>query len=170
VSWSHRLELVSERTGRIVAWLLLPMVVGTFVIVLLRYLFDLGWIWMQEGVVWIHAAVFMLAAAYTLRNDEHVRVDIFYRGMRPRGKAIVDIAGTLLLLLPMMIYLIVTSLDYVAVSWDIREGSREAGGLPFPFVPLLKSLIPVTAALVILQGVADVLGSIGRLRGTSSET
>jgi TRAP-type mannitol/chloroaromatic compound transport system permease small subunit len=64
----------------------------------------------------------------------------------------------------------VTSLDYVAVSWDIREGSREAGGLPFPFVPLLKSLIPVTAALVILQGVADVLGSIGRLRGTSSET
>jgi TRAP-type mannitol/chloroaromatic compound transport system permease small subunit len=170
VSWSHRLELVSERTGRIVAWLLLPMVVGTFVIVLLRYLFDLGWIWMQEGVVWIHAAVFMLAAAYTLRNDEHVRVDIFYRGMSPRGKAIVDIAGTLLLLLPMMIYLIVTSLDYVAVSWDIREGLREAGGLPFPFVPLLKSLIPVTAALVILQGVADVLGSIGRLRGTSSET
>jgi TRAP-type mannitol/chloroaromatic compound transport system permease small subunit len=170
VSWSHRLELVSERTGRIVAWLLLPMVVGTFVIVLLRYLFDLGWIWMQEGVVWIHAAVFMLAAAYTLRNDEHVRVDIFYRGMRPRGKAIVDIAGTLLLLLPMMIYLIVTSLDYVAVSWDIREGSREAGGLPFPFVPLLKSLIPVTAALVILQGVADVLRSIGRLRDTSGET
>jgi TRAP-type mannitol/chloroaromatic compound transport system permease small subunit len=170
VNWSDRLELVSEWTGRAVAWLLLPMVIGTFAIVLLRYLFDLGWIWMQEGVVWMHAAVFMLAAAYTLRHDEHVRVDIFYRGMTPRGKAIVDIAGTLLLLLPMMIFLIVTSFDYVAVSWDIGEGSREAGGLPFPFVPLLKSLIPLTAALVVLQGVADMLGSIGRLRSTSDET
>jgi TRAP-type mannitol/chloroaromatic compound transport system permease small subunit len=170
VNWSDRLELVSEWTGRAVAWLLLPMVIGTFAIVLLRYLFDLGWIWMQEGVVWMHAAVFMLAAAYTLRHDEHVRVDIFYRGMTPRGKAIVDIAGTLLLLLPMMIFLIVTSFDYVAVSWDIGEGSREAGGLPVPFVPLLKSLMPLTAALVVLQGVADRLGRSGRLRSTSDGT
>lgn len=142
---------------------MLPMVGVTFIIVTLRYAFDLGWIWMQEGVLWLHAAVFMLAAAYTLSRDEHVRVDIFYRKLDDRGRAWVDIFGTLLLLLPMMIFLIVTSLDYVVVSWSIHEGSREAGGLPYPFVPMLKSLIPITAGLVILQGIANLLANIGKL-------
>ena len=161
--WSARLELFSEWTGRIVAWLTLPMVVLTFVVVVLRYAFDLGWIWMQESIVWMHAAVFMLAAAYTLRRDEHVRVDIFYRKLDARRRAIVDALGTVVLLLPMMIFLIVVSLDYVTTSWSIREGSREAGGLPYPFVPLLKSIIPVTALLLALQGVARLIGSIGVL-------
>lgn len=163
------LERISEWTGRIIAWLMLPMVLGTFVIVLLRYVFDVGWIWMQESVVWMHAAVFMLAAAYTLRCGEHVRVDIFYRALGTRGKAIVDIAGTVFLLLPMMLFLIVTSIDYVAVSWDIQERSREAGGLPYPFVPLLKTLIPVTAMLVIVQGIAAVLANIARLRNRDGD-
>ena len=152
------LQRISDWTGRIVAWAMLPMVVVQFVIVLLRYVFDVGWIWMQEGVLWMHAAVFMLASAYTLACDEHVRVDIFYRDMSPGRKRLVDAGGTLLLLLPMMIFLIVVSFDYVAVSWSIREGSREAGGLPYPFVPLLKTMIPVTAALVVVQGIASLLG------------
>lgn len=147
------------------AWLTLPMVAVTFIVVILRYAFDLGWIWMQESVVWMHAAVFMLAAAYTLSRDEHVRVDIFYRRLDPRRRALVDIAGALLLLLPMMGFLIVSSLDYVVVSWSIREGSREAGGLPYPFVPLLKSLIPVTALLVIVQALARLLADAARVFG-----
>jgi TRAP-type mannitol/chloroaromatic compound transport system permease small subunit len=165
LEWSRRLRRVAEWTGRAVAMLSLPLVILTFVIVLLRYAFDLGWIWMQESVVWMHAAIFMLAAAYTLACDDHVRVDIFYRQMSPRRKALVDLAGTLLLLLPMMVFLIVVSFDYVVVSWSIREGSREAGGLPYPFVPLLKSLIPVTAGLLILQGLAGALGSLAQLLG-----
>jgi TRAP-type mannitol/chloroaromatic compound transport system permease small subunit len=164
MNWSQRLERVSEWTGRAVAWLTLPMVVGTFVIVTLRYAFDTGWIWMQESVIWMHAAVFMLAAAYTLRDDEHVRVDIFYRKLDPRGRALVDIAGTVLLLLPMMGFILLVSFDYVAVSWSIREGSREAGGLPYPFVPLLKSVIPATALLVILQAIAKLLANFALLR------
>jgi TRAP-type mannitol/chloroaromatic compound transport system permease small subunit len=139
------------------------MVAVQFVIVALRYVFDLGWIWMQESVLWMHAATFMLAAAYTLRHDEHVRVDIFYGRLTSRGRALVDILGTLLLLLPMMIFLIVSSWDYVSVSWTIREGSREAGGLAYPAVPLLKSLIPLTAGLVCLQGLANLLGNLGKL-------
>jgi TRAP-type mannitol/chloroaromatic compound transport system permease small subunit len=111
----------------------------------------------------MHATVFMLAAAYTLHRDEHVRVDIFYRKLDARGRAWVDVTGTLLLLLPMMIFLLATSLDYVATSWSIHEGSREAGGLPYPFVPLLKSLIPVTACLLILQGLASLLADVGKL-------
>ncbi len=154
------LRSFSEWTGRLVAWLTLPMVIVTMVIVVLRYLFDLGWIWMQESVVWMHAAVFMLAAAYTLKHDEHVRVDIFYREMSEARKAWVNLVGTVLFLLPVCVFLIWTSIDYVQVSWSIREGSREAGGLPYPFVPLLKSLIPVTALLLALQGVADAIRGI----------
>jgi len=163
MSLPAELKRFSELTGKIVAWAMLPMVAIQFIIVALRYVFDIGWIWMQEGVLWMHAAVFMLAAAYTLNRDEHVRVDIFYRKLSRRGRAWVDTLGTLILLLPMVIFLIVVSWDYVAVSWDIHEGSREAGGLPFPFVPLLKSLIPVTAFLLLLQGVADLLRNLGEL-------
>jgi len=171
VSFSERLSAISELTGRVIAWVMLPMVVIQFVIVLLRYVFDVGWIWMQEGVLWMHAAVFMLAAAYTLRHEEHVRVDIFYRRMSSRRRAWVDIAGNLLLLLPMMGFLILSSWDYVAVSWAIQEGSREAGGLPYPFVPLLKSLIPLTAALVIVQGLASLISnSIALVRPDAAET
>jgi TRAP-type mannitol/chloroaromatic compound transport system permease small subunit len=163
VSIARRLDLLGEWTGRVIAWVMVPMVVVQFVIVALRYVFDLGWIWMQEGVLWMHAATFMLATAYTLHHDEHVRVDIFYRKLTGRGRAMVDVLGHMLLLLPMMIFLIIVSWDYVSVSWSIHEGSREAGGLPYPFVPVLKSLIPLTAGLVCVQSVASLLGGIGRL-------
>lgn len=165
MGWPQRLDRLAEWTGRTIAWVMVPMVVVQFVIVALRYIFDIGWIWMQEGVLWMHAATFMLATAYTLHHDEHVRVDIFYRKLTSRGRTVVDVLGTLLLMLPMMIFLIIVSWDYVSVSWSIREGSREAGGLPYPFVPLLKSAIPLTAGLVCVQGVANLLGDIGRLLG-----
>lgn len=162
---SGALQRISEVTGRGVAWLTLPMVVGTFVIVVLRYAFDLGFIWMQEGVVWMHAAAFMLAAAYTLKHDEHVRVDIFYRRMPARRRALVDVLGILLFLLPMAVFILSASWDYVAVSWQIREGSREAGGLPYPCVPLLKSTIPLTSLLLAIEGVAELLKRVLVLLG-----
>lgn len=165
IKLARTLAAVSEWTGRVIAWFSLPMVIVTFTIVVLRYVFDLGWIWMQESVVWMHAAVFMIAAAYTLGRDEHVRVDIFYRGFSRRRRAWVDLIGTLALLLPMMIYLIVVSWDYVSVSWAIREGSREAGGLPYPFVPMLKTLIPVSAGLVIVQAAAGALAAVVVISG-----
>jgi TRAP-type mannitol/chloroaromatic compound transport system permease small subunit len=168
VSWSARLKRFSDACGAVIAWFALPMVLVTFAIVVLRYAFDLGWIWMQESVLWMHAGIFMLAAAYTLNRDEHVRVDIFYRDLDPRRKAWVDILGTLLLLLPMMTFLIFSSFDYVFDSWARGEGSREAGGLPFPAVPLLKSTIPLTAGLLILQGIANLLVACGTLLGRES--
>ena len=124
------LERFSELTGSAVAWLTILMVLGTFVIVVLRYGFDLGWIAMQESITWMHAAVFMLGTAYTLKRDEHVRVDIFYRGMSVRYRAAVNLAGTAVFLLPMTVFLAISSWDYVWTSWAIREASREAGGLP----------------------------------------
>ena len=154
------LERISELTGSLMAWLTVLMVLGTFVIVVLRYVFDLGWIAMQESIVWMHAAVFMLGASYTLKHNEHVRVDIFYRRSTAQRRAWVNVAGTVVFLLPLAAFVAVTSWDYVSTSWAIREASREAGGLPFPFVPIMKSLIPATALLLILQGIADLLGAV----------
>lgn len=156
-SLKGRLDQFSELTGSVIAWLTLFMVLGTFIIVLLRYAFDLGWIWMQESITWMHATMFMLGAAYTLKRDEHVRVDIFYRQMSGRQAAWVNLLGTIFFLLPTSIFLILSSWGYVTVSWEIREASREAGGLAYPFVPILKSLIPVTAVLLILQGLAGLI-------------
>ena len=160
---ADRIDSFSDWSGRAISWLTLLMVLTTFVIVVLRYAFNLGWIAMQESVTFMHAAVFMLGAAYTLRHDGHVRVDIFYRGRSRRRRALVDLVGTLLLLLPTCVFVFWVSWDYVAASWSLFEGSREPGGLPGVF--LLKTLIPVMAALLVLQGLAIALRSALTLAG-----
>ncbi len=147
------------------------MVLVTFLIVMLRYVFDTGWIAMQESVVYMHGLVFMLGAAYALGRDAHVRVDIFYRRWGPRGRALTDLLGTLLLLLPSCVFILWVGWDYVAGSWAVREGSREAGGLPGVF--LYKGLILAMPALLILQGVAwaarAALVLSGRVAGAADE-
>ena len=158
------LERINVWIGKTVAWLTLLMVVVTFVIVILRYLFDTGWIWLQESVTWMHAAVFMLAAAYTLAREEHVRVDIFYRGFSLRGRALVDAAGTLLLLMPVTLFIIFESSAYVALSWQIRESSAEAGGLVYPLPSLLKSLIPIMAGMLFMQGIVLLARAVKTIR------
>jgi TRAP-type mannitol/chloroaromatic compound transport system permease small subunit len=160
LDWVDRL---SAGVGRVVAWLTLVMVIGTFLIVLLRYLFDLGFIWMQESVTWMHAAIFMLGAAWALRSGDHVRVDVFYKKLSSRKQGWVDLLGTLLFLLPMCGYIFFESLPYVQQSWQILERSREASGLPGLF--LLKTLIPLTALLLALQGVSDLVRAARRIRG-----
>jgi TRAP-type mannitol/chloroaromatic compound transport system permease small subunit len=162
------IDRFSELTGRAVAWLTLLMVIVTFLVVVMRYVFDAGLIWLQESVVWMHAAVFMLGAAYTLQHDEHVRVDIFYRGMSATRKAWVDIIGVLLLLLPMCLFLAYEAWDFVAVSWAMHESSRESGGLPFPMVPLAKTILLLMPAMVTLQGIALLLRSLRTLRRVRS--
>jgi len=154
---------LSERTGHVIAWLTLGTVLLTFTVVVLRYGFDAGSIAMQEAVTYLHAAVFMLGAAYTLRHDGHVRVDIVYRRLSARGKALVNLLGTLLLLLPVCLYIMASSWDYVAISWSLREGSQEAGGLDAVF--LLKTAIPAMAALLLLQGIAIAIHSLLQLLG-----
>lgn len=164
---SDRLDRFSAATGRIIAWLTLVMVLVTFLVVVMRYVFDAGFIWLQESITWMHAAVFMLGAAYTLEQDQHVRVDVFYRSMDPRRKAVVDIAGVLVLLLPLMLYCLWLSWDYVETSWRIRETSREAGGLSYPWIPLMKSCLLAMPVLVGVQAVSLLLRSILAL-GTGS--
>ena len=153
--------------GRGVSWLTLLMVVLTFSIVILRYGMNQGWIWMQEIVTYLHAVVFMTAAAWTFQTDDQVRVDIFYRDRSNRHKAWVNLLGTLVFLIPFSIFLIVVGWDYVAASWATKEGSREAGGLPLVY--LLKSLILVLPALLLIQSYSVVRSCIYTLRSDRSQ-
>lgn len=158
------LERLNILVGKLVSWLTLTMVCLTFLIVVLRYAFDLGWIWLQESVTWMHAAVFMLAAAYTLAREEHVRVDIFYRKFSARGRALVDALGALILLIPFAAFILYSSWDYVVTSWEIQESSAEAGGLIYPFPSLLKTLIPAMAFMLVLQALTMLVGATLQLR------
>jgi TRAP-type mannitol/chloroaromatic compound transport system permease small subunit len=146
------IDALNERIGRFIAWLVLAMVCITFSVVVLRYGFNFGRIALQESTTYLHAFVFMLAGAYTLKHNEHVRVDIFYQGMSVKNKARVDLFGTLFLLLPFAGFILWVSYDYVLNSWKLLEGSREAGGLPLVFV--LKTLIPLMAILLFLQAIS----------------
>ena len=153
---------VIRRTGHAVSWLTLAMVVLTFAIVFLRYGLNQGWIWLQESVTYLHAMVFMIAAAWAFQADEHVRVDIFYRDRSAHHKAWVNLLGTLIFLLPFSLFLLVIGWQYVAASWAVMETSREAGGLPLVY--LLKSLILVLPAMLLLQSYDTARACISTLR------
>ncbi len=162
----NALDKISVLFGRLTSWLTLIMVIVTCVIVVMRYVFDAGAVWLQESVVWMHAVVFMLGAAYTLQQDEHVRVDIFYRDMSGRRRAWVDLLGTLLFLLPLCGFLGYKAWDFVVVSWQLAESSREPGGMPYPFVPLLKSVLLLMPLLLAVQGVSMLGQALRTLRET----
>lgn len=145
-------EGINEVAGRGAAWLTLAMVVITFAVVVLRYVFSVGFVWLQESYVWLHGVVFMVGAGYTLAYDGHVRVDILYRDAPPRTKALIDLLGAAILLLPFVLAVAWVSWPYVAAGWLRLEGSREAGGLPGLF--LLKSVLLVFCLLLGFQGLA----------------
>ena len=161
-SFVNTIERFIDWSGRAVSWLTLLMVVVTFVVVVLRYGFDVGWIALQESVTYLHAMVFLAGAAWALQQEAHVRVDIFYSRFSMRTKAWVDLLGSLVMLLPVMVFVAWISWEYVVDSWDVLEGSREAGGLPAVF--LLKSLILVMAAMLTLQGIVQIVRSIQAIR------
>ncbi|WP_321344726.1 TRAP transporter small permease subunit [Breoghania sp.] len=157
------IDRVNSTVGRAIAWAMPLMVIIQVAVVLMRYVFGLGSIWMQESIVYLHAATFMLAGAYTLSVDAHVRVDIFYREARPRVRALVDTVGAAFFLVPMCFVILDYAWPYVVRSWSILEGSRETSGIQGVF--LLKTLILVFAALMALQAVAIVLRGLCALTG-----
>ena len=163
---ANSLERMTAAIGRAAAWLVIIVVVLEFALVVARYLFSLGSIWASETVIYAHAAMFLLAAAWTLQANGHVRVDIFYADAKPRTKAMVDLLGAAIFLLPFAVALLWLSTPYAARSWAIFERSQEASGLPLVFV--LKTLIPVFALLMGLQGVVQIIRSAAILQGQKS--
>ena len=158
---------LNETSGRVLAWLTLSIVLVQFGIVVGRYVFGVGSIWFQESVVYMHAFLFMLAAAYTLKHDGHVRVDIFYREAQPRTKAWVNLLGAVLLLIPVCVLITWVSWGYVARSWAVLEGSKETSGIQGVF--LLKTAIILFAVQMGLQGISMALHSLLAISGDADE-
>ena len=162
---SNVLDRISIVVGRSVSWLTLLMVLVTFIVVIMRYVFDAGAVWLQESVIWMHAVVFMLGAAFTLQQEEHVRVDIIYRNMSKTRRAWVDFLGATFFLLPVSVFLAYAAWDFVVISWQLRESSREPGGLPYPLIPLLKTVLLLMPLALTLQGISMLLASVRTIRG-----
>ena len=162
------IDRLNELIGRWIAWLTLFMVLVTVVIVVLRYGFNIGFIWMQESVRFMYAAVFLLGAGYTLKHDGHVRVDMLYERMGLQRRAWVDLLGTLLFLLPVCFSVIYFSWTYVLNSWADFEGSIEERGLHAVY--LLKTCIWLFAGLLILQGFATIIRTTRSLRSLGSDS
>ena len=159
------IDRINQQIGRYSAWLALAMVLLMAAVVVLRYWFQFGSIAMQEAVVYLNAALFACGAGYTLKQQGHVRVDIFYSRASARVQACIDLAGGVLFLLPSTLFIFFGNWDYVALSWRIREGSTEASGLPYIYV--LKSMILLLAVLLALQGIAEMIKAWRRLKAGS---
>lgn len=166
-SLARIVDVVNERIGRAVAWAALAMVLVQFTVVVMRYVFGIGSILMQESVIYLHAILFMIGAGYTLLHDGHVRLDIFYRDASIRTKALVDLWGSIGLLIPVTVLIWWFSWPYVAGSWEVLEGSRETSGIHAVF--LLKTVILVFAALMFVQGISLAARSVLTLTGRAQE-
>ena len=156
-------DRMNDLIGRATAWVAITMVVVQFIVVVMRYVFGIGSIMMQESVTYMHAILFMIGAGYTLLYDGHVRVDIFYRDASERNKAIVDMVWSLLLLFPVITLIFIASYPYVVQSWASMEGSVETSGIPGVY--LLKSVILVFCFLMGLQGVSLFIRSLTTIMG-----
>ena len=160
-------DRLNDIVGTSVAWLTLLMVVITCGVVLARYVFDYGSIALQESVIFMHGTVFMLGIAYTLKEKGHVRVDVFYERFSPKTRSVIDLIGHGFFLVPFSIFILWTSLGYVEFAWSLKESSAQPGGLPGVY--LLKTLIPVMAVLLLVQGLADICKALLTLAGDKGE-
>jgi len=156
------IDRFSDLVGRAIAWLTLGSVLLCFAVVVLRYAFDMGFIWMQELYVWFHAIVFTGCAGYALKHDKHVRVDVFYARMSLRTKAWVNLFGSVLMILPWMAVTVWFSAPWVASSWAVHETSGTSDGMPGLY--LLKAMLLVMSVLLTLQAIALAARSLHILR------
>ncbi len=145
-------EQFSEKTGILVSWLASILVLIVCYDVVTRYIFNTSSVAIQELEWHVFAALFLLGATYTLKHDKHVRVDIFYSRYSPKRKAFVNLIGVVLFLLPFCIIVIYTSLDFVHNSFKVLESSPDPGGLPARYI--IKSVLPISFFLLLLQGIA----------------
>ncbi|MFT7110714.1 MAG: TRAP-type mannitol/chloroaromatic compound transport system permease small subunit [Psychrobacter glaciei] len=158
--------LFIERLGKLTGYLGLFLVINTALVVALRYLFNWAPIALQETMTYLHASLFMLGAAYTLKNDGHVRVDVFYQHYTEKKKALVNLLGTVFLLFPTCLFILIICFPYVESSWAMGERSVEGHGLPWLYA--LKALLLVQPLLLMLQGIAEIINNVLILQGRGS--
>ncbi|MEK7820804.1 MAG: TRAP transporter small permease subunit [Pseudomonadota bacterium] len=165
-AFARAVDALNDHLGRITAWLLAPMALVAFSVVVLRYAFEVGYPWLSETFVWLNGAIVMLSAAYVLKEDKHVRVDLFYRTLGPRGRAWIDLVGVWLLLMPMVGTLAWLSWPIVQRSWRIAERSPTPDGLTFLY--LVKATVIAFCVLTALQGLAISIRCLMTLSGRAA--
>ncbi len=154
------IDRLNETVGRCVSWLVLLMVCIAVAVVVLRYVFDIGFVWMQELYVWLHGVLFTVGAGYTLLHDKHVRVDVLYAERSEKYRRIINICGTVFLLLPMLAVISWSSFPYVMKSWQSFESSYQVGGMKGVFV--IKTMLLVFCVLLGLQAVSVLIRSFSK--------
>jgi TRAP-type mannitol/chloroaromatic compound transport system permease small subunit len=159
---TSRLDRLSEAIGKFSSWFVGAMVLVTCLVVLLRYGLNMGSVFLQDVVLYLHGALFLLGAAFTLNRDSHVRVDIFYRNFSDRTKALVNVIGNLIFLMPFCITVFIYSWGFVEFSWKIMEKSPEPDGIPLVY--LQKTLLLVVCVLLFLQSISETLKNFMRLK------
>ena len=157
------ISAVNRWVGLILSWLALAVVLVCFAVVVQRYFLHTTQLWMQDLYVWLAGAMFTGVAGFALLRDDHVRVDIFYRPWSVRRKAIADLIGVCIFLVPYVVVVALYAWPFVMRSWRIYEGSANVGGMPGLFI--LKTFILVFSLLVGLQGLAMAARSILVLTG-----
>ena len=155
------IDCCNKIIGNSISWLTLIMVLVTVLVVVLRYGFSIGFIWMQESVRFMYAAVFLLCAGYTLLNDKHVRVDVLYLRMNDRNRAIVELFGNIFFLIPVCFIIFYFSWNYVINSWNQLEGSKEERGLHLVYI--MKTFIWCFSIFVGLQGISNIIKSLRKI-------
>ena len=149
--------IINKFAGYFCSFLVVFMTFNVFLVVVLRYLFGISFIWMQETYVWMHAYIFMLGAGFTYLNDDHVRIDILYRNASQTYRAFIDLIGNVFFLLPFLYIIWSYSFPFVYKSWQMNEISREAGGLSMLF--LLKLAILLFVILLFIQSISKIINS-----------
>ena len=155
---AKKIDFINEKIGTYTSYLLVPMILITFFVAFMRYVLDFGSIAIQELIIYLHALIFCVAAAYTLKNNMHVRIDIFYDEFSENKKQLINFYGTIFFLLPTCIVIFATSFNYVLSSILLLESSKEAGGLPFLYI--LKSYILIMSTLLFLQGISELIKNL----------
>tara|TARA_Y200000002_G_scaffold79230_1_gene62399 strand:- start:5098 stop:5598 length:501 start_codon:yes stop_codon:yes gene_type:complete len=152
---SQNIDLLNERIGKLTSYLAIPLILITFLVAFMRYALDFGSIAIQEITIYLHALIFTTGASYALKHNMHVRIDIFYNKFSKDLKKTIDFYGTILLLLPTCILIIISSFNYVITSILLLESSKEAGGLPILYI--LKTYILLMAIMLILQAFSELI-------------
>ena len=160
--FSSLINQINTAIASVIRWFSLMMVITTMVIVVLRYVFETGAIAFQELVMYLHGFMFLLGIPYGVHKQSHVRVDMIYNRLSQQAKAYVDLLGHIIFLLPTALFIFWVSLPYVHSSWQVLEGSSEVGGLPFIYI--LKTTLPIFAALLVLQALSEIVQGVQQLR------